>query len=41
MILKNISILSGNDLKLIESTNIKISNQRFHKINAKSNSNDK
>ena len=41
MILKNISILSGNDLKLIESTNIKISNQRFQKVNAKSNSNDK
>ena len=33
MILKNISILYGNDLKLIESTNVKILQQKFQKIN--------
>ena len=33
MILKNISILYGNDLRLIESTNVKILQQKFQKIN--------
>ena len=38
MILKNISILYGNDLKFIESTNVKISNKKFQRINKKINS---
>ena len=32
MILKNISILYGNQLKLIESTNVQIKNKKFQKI---------
>ena len=32
MILKNISVLYGNELKFIESTNIKIKNGKFRKI---------
>ena len=32
MILKNISILYGNDLKFIESTNVKITNKKFQNI---------
>ena len=32
MILKNISILYGADLKFIESTNVKITNKKFQKI---------
>ena len=32
MILKNISILYGTDLKFIESTNVKITNKKFQKI---------
>ena len=32
MILKNISILFGDDLKFIESTNIKITNKKFQSI---------
>ena len=35
MILKNISLLYGNDLKFIESTNVKITKQKFQKINQK------
>jgi len=38
MILKNISILYGNDLKFIESTNVKISNQKFQTFNHRINS---
>jgi|TARA_B100001750_G_scaffold154492_1_gene123940 cytosine/adenosine deaminase-related metal-dependent hydrolase len=38
MILKNISLLYGNDLKFIESTNVKITKQKFQKINQKINS---
>jgi len=38
MILKNISVLYGNDLKFIESTNVKISNKKFQRINKKINS---
>ena len=38
MILKNISILYGKDLKFIESTNVKISNKKFQRINKKINS---
>ena len=38
MILKNISLLYGNDLKFIESTNIKITDQKFQKFNQKINS---
>ena len=38
MILKNISLLYGNDLKFIESTNIKITDQKFQKFNLKINS---
>ena len=38
MILKNISLLHGNDLKFIESIDVKISNQKFQKINQKINS---
>ena len=32
MILKNISVLYGDDLKFIESTNIKITDKKFHSI---------
>ena len=32
MILKNISILYGTDLKFIESTDVKITNKKFQKI---------
>ncbi len=32
MILKNISVLYGNDLKFIESTNVEIKNRKFQKI---------
>ena len=32
MILKNISILFGDDLKFIESTDIKITNKKFQSI---------
>ena len=35
MILKNVSILYGNNLKLVESTNVKISDKKFQKINSK------
>ena len=35
MILKNISILYGNELKLLESVTIKISDNKFKKINSK------
>ena len=35
MILKNISILYGNNLKFIEKTNVLISNGKFQKINSK------
>ena len=35
MILKNISILYGNNLKFIEKTNVLITNGRFQKINSK------
>ena len=38
MILINISLLYGNDLKFIESTNVKITKQKFQKINQKINS---
>jgi len=38
MILKNISLLYGNDLKFIESTNVKITKEKFQKINQKINS---
>ena len=38
MILKNISLLHVNDLKFIESIDVKISNQKFQKINQKINS---
>ena len=41
MILKNISILYGNDLKFIESTDIKITNQHFQKIGPRIKSKDK
>jgi cytosine/adenosine deaminase-related metal-dependent hydrolase len=34
MILKNISILYGNELKFINSTNVQISNNKFKKINS-------
>ena len=34
MILKNISLLYGNELKLINSTNVQISNNKFKKINS-------
>ena len=32
MILKNISVLYGNELKLIQSTNVQIKNKNFAKI---------
>ena len=32
MILKNISILYGNDLKFIESSDVKITNKKFQSI---------
>lgn len=35
MILKNISLLYGSDLRFIESTDVKISNKRFQQINQK------
>ena len=35
MILKNISLLYGNDLVFIESTDVKISNKKFQRINQK------
>jgi len=35
MILKNISILYGNNLKFIEKTNVLITNNTFQKINSK------
>ena len=35
MILKNISILYGNNLKFIEKTNVLITNSMFQKINSK------
>ena len=35
MILKNISVLYGNDLKFIEKTNVLITNNTFQKINSK------
>jgi len=35
MILKNISILYGNNLKFIEKTNELITNNTFQKINSK------
>ena len=41
MILKNISVLYGNNLKFIESTNVKITNQHFEKISTKIKSKDK
>ena len=41
MILKNISVLYGNNLKFIESTNVKITNQYFEKISTKIKSKDK
>ena len=41
MILKNISVLYGNDLKFIESTNVKITNQQFEKISSKIKSKQK
>ena len=34
MILKNISILYGNNLKFIEKTNVLITNNTFQKINS-------
>ena len=37
MILKNISILYGNNLKFIEKTNVLITNNTFQKINSKKN----
>ena len=41
MILKNISILYGDELKFIESTNIKIKNGIFKKISKKIPSKEK
>ena len=41
MILKNISTLYGNELKYIESTNVKIKNGRFEKISRKIPSKEK
>jgi len=35
MILKNISVLYGNNLKFIEKTNVLITNNRFLKIASK------
>jgi len=35
MILKNISVLYGNNLKFIEKTNVLITNNTFQKINPK------
>jgi len=35
MILKNISVLYGNDLKFIKKTNVQISGRTFHKISSK------
>ena len=35
MILKNISILYGNNLKFIEQTNVLITNNTFQKIHSK------
>ena len=35
MILKNISVLYGNNLKFIEKTNVLITNNTFKKINPK------
>jgi len=35
MILKNISVLYGNNLKFIEKTNVLITNNTFQKINSK------
>jgi len=35
MILKNISVLYGNNLKFIETTNVLITNSIFQKINSK------
>ena len=41
MILKNISILYGNELKLIESTNVQIKNEKFQKISKNISSKEK
>ncbi|MBT4175377.1 MAG: amidohydrolase family protein, partial [Thaumarchaeota archaeon] len=41
MILKNISILYGNELKLIESTNVQIKNEKFQKISKSISSKEK
>ena len=41
MILKNISILYGNDLKFIESTNVEIKNRKFQKISKNTSSKQK
>ena len=41
MILKNISILYGNQLKLIESTNVQIKNEKFQKISKNISSKEK
>ncbi len=41
MILKNISILYGNQLKLIESTNVQIKNKKFQKISKNISSKEK
>ena len=41
MILKNISVLYGNELKLIESTNVQIKNEKFQKISKNISSKEK
>ncbi len=41
MILKNISVLYGNELKLIESTNVQIKNEKFQKISKSISSKEK
>ena len=37
MILKNISLLYGHELKLINSTSVQIKDEKFYKINSKIN----
>ena len=41
MILKNISVLYGNELKLIQSTNVQIKNKNFAKISKTISSKEK
>jgi len=41
LILKNISVLYGNELKLIESTNVQIKNEKFQKISKNISSKEK